>query len=192
MTTYDIYEGLEAIDTVTLYDEGRDEEEEEDTIQEFGDAIERHLSWDRPYESIFISLFSQRRHAENWMLDRHKRFGSRNCTLLQIDTTTLNGFFIFRAQEIVDALSLSTTEAARASVAGEYLIAHYIPPRAITRSQTVDDIIAGKLTIFTQYFDFGWKPIVPSEFWSLRKMNAEEFSAESTSSFHSTPFAVIA
>lgn len=192
MTTCDIYEGLEAIDTVTLYDVGRDEEEEDDTIQEFGDAVEQHLSWVRHYESIFISLFSQRRHAENWMLDRHKRLGSRNCTLLQIDTTTLNGFFIFRAQEIVDALSLSTPEAAQASVAGEYLIAHYIPPRAIIRSQTVDDIIAGKLEPFEQYLNFGWKPIVPPEFWPLRKINAEEFSAKSTSSFHSTPFAVIA
>ncbi|KAJ5111856.1 hypothetical protein NUU61_001486 [Penicillium alfredii] len=144
MTTYDIYEGLEAVDTVTLYDDGGDEQEEEDTLQEFGDAVEQHLSLDTDYESIFISLFSQRRHAENWMLDRHTRFGSRNCTLLQIDTAALNGLFIFRAEEIVDKLSLSIPEAAQASVAREYLIAHYIPPHAIIRSQTVDDIYAGK------------------------------------------------
>lgn len=64
MTTYDISEGLEAVDTVTLYDDGGDEQED-DTLQEFGDAVEQHLSWDTDYKSIFISLFSQRRHAEN-------------------------------------------------------------------------------------------------------------------------------
>lgn len=149
MTTYDIHEGLEAADTVTLYDDGGDEQEEEDTLQEFGDAVEQHLSWDTDYESIFISLFSQRRHAENWMLDRHTRLGSRNCTLLQIDTAALNDLFIFRAEEILDELSLSIPEAAQASVAREYLIAHYIPPHAIMRSQTVDDIYAGKTAPFS-------------------------------------------
>ncbi|RAL09375.1 uncharacterized protein BO97DRAFT_472436 [Aspergillus homomorphus CBS 101889] len=135
MTAYDIHEGLEAADTVTFYDnDGGDEQEVEDTLQEFGDAVEQHLNWDTGYESMFISLFSQRRHAENWI----------NCTLLQISTAPLNGFSIFRAEEIVDALSLAIPEAARASVAREYLIAHYIPPRAIIRSQTVDDILAGR------------------------------------------------
>ncbi|PLN84982.1 hypothetical protein BDW42DRAFT_161387 [Aspergillus taichungensis] len=144
MTTYDIYGGLKAVNTVTLYDDDGDEQEEDIDPQEFGDAVQQHLTWDTDYESTFISLFSQRRHAENWMLDRHTRLGSRNCTLLQIDTAALNGFFIFRAQEIVDALSLSIPEAAQASVAKEYLIAHCIPPRAIIRSQTVDEIIAAR------------------------------------------------
>ncbi|KAJ5989705.1 hypothetical protein N7481_004915 [Penicillium waksmanii] len=160
MTTYDIYEGLEAVDTVTLYDDGGDEQEEDDTLQEFGDAVEQHLSWDTDYESIFISLFSQRRHAENWMLDRHTRFGSRNCTLLQIDTSALNGSFIFRAEEIVHELSLSIPEAAQASVAREYLIAHYIPPRAIIRSQTADEIHAGKIKPFSVGSDVAWEPTV--------------------------------
>ncbi|KAJ5543648.1 hypothetical protein N7513_004780 [Penicillium frequentans] len=146
MTAYDIHEGLEAADTVTFYDDdGGDEQEAEDTLQEFGDEVEQHLSWNTDYKSMFISLFSQRRHAENWMLDRYTRLGSRNCTLLQISTATLNGFLIFRAEEIVDALSLSIPEAAQASVAREYLIAHYIPPRAIIRSQSVDEMLAGPL-----------------------------------------------
>ena len=150
-TAYDTDEGLEAADTVTLYDDDDEEEEGEekegnDALQEFGNAVERHLSWDTNYQSIFISLFSQRRHAENWMLDRHTRHQSENCTLLQISTKALNGFFIFRAKHIVGALSLSIPEAAKASVTREFLIAHYIPPRAIIRSQTVDEVLAGKLT----------------------------------------------
>lgn len=149
MTAYDIYEGLQADGTVTLYDGEGDEQEEDDTLQEFGDAVEQHLSWDPDYSRIFISLFSQRRHAENWMLERHTRLGSRNCTLLQIITAALHRFFIFRTEEIVDALALSISEAAQASVAREYLIAHYIPPRAIIISQTAHDILAGKSTPFS-------------------------------------------
>jgi hypothetical protein len=57
MTTYDIYKGLEADNTVTLYNGEGDEQEEDDTLQEFGDAVEQHLSWDPDYRSIFISLF---------------------------------------------------------------------------------------------------------------------------------------
>lgn len=164
-TAYDIHEGLEAADMVTFYDDdGGDEQEAEDTLQEFGDEVERHLSWDTDYESMFISLFSQRRHAENWMLDRYTRLGSRNCTLLQISTATLNGFFIFRAEEIVDALSLSIPEAAQASVAREYLIAHYIPPRAIIRSQSVNDILAGKLTPLFRLIWRGGQPCHVSEY----------------------------
>ena len=109
MTTYDTHKGLEADDIDTLYDDGGDEQEEDNTLQRFGDAVKRHLNWDNGYRSIFISLFPQRRHAKNWMLKRHDHFGSRNCTLIQIDTTALQGFFIFRAKEIVDALSLSIT-----------------------------------------------------------------------------------
>lgn len=169
MTTYDLYEGLEADDTATLYDDEGDEEED-DTLEEFGDAVERHLSWDTEYESIFISLFSQRRHAENWMLERHTRFGSRNCTLLQIDTSNLVAFFIFRAEEIVDALSLSIPEAAQASVAREYLIAHYVPSRAIIGSQTVDDILAGKVTPFSVDSDVSWDV---SEFWTLKQIDTK-------------------
>lgn len=162
MTAYDIHEGLEAADTVTFYDEdGEDEQEAEDTLQEFGDAVEQHLGWDTDYESMFISLFSQRRHAENWMLDRYTCLGSRNCTLLQISTAALNGFFIFRAEEIVDALSLSIPEAAQASVAKEYLTAHYIPPRVIIRSQSADEILAGKLTPLLVASYLVWGPNLP-------------------------------
>jgi hypothetical protein len=52
------------------------------------------------------------------MLERRTRFNSRNCTFLQIDTATLNDFFV-RAEEIVSALSLSIPEAAQSSVARE-------------------------------------------------------------------------
>ena len=128
------------------------------------------MSWDTDYRSIFISLFSQRRHAENWMLERHTRFGSRNCTLLQIDTANLVAFFIFRAEEIVDALSLSIPEAAQASVAREYLIAHYVPSRAIIGSQTVDDILAGKVTPFSVDSDVSWDV---SEFWTLKQIDTK-------------------
>lgn len=148
MTTYDKHKGLEADDTDTLYDDGGDEQEEGNTLQQLGDAVERHLNWDNDYRSIFISLFRESTHAENWMLRRHNHFDSRDCKLLHIDTKALHGFFIFRAKKIVDALSLRIREAAQASVAGEYLIAHYIPQDAIKEIQTVNNILQGKTTPF--------------------------------------------
>lgn len=108
MTTYDFHRGLEARDIDTLYSE------EEDL--EFSDAVEGHLNWDRQ-RSMFISLFSERRHAENWMLERHSRFRSRNCTLLEIDTAILQNSYVFRAEEIVDVFSLSINNGAQAGIA---------------------------------------------------------------------------
>lgn len=131
MTTYDSDGGLEARDIDTLYNE------EEDL--EFSDAVEGHLNWDR-HMSMFFSLFSDRRHAENWMLERHSRFCSRNCTLLEIDMAALRDSYVLRAEEIVDVFSLSIKNGAQASITQEYLVVHYIPPFAIIRSQIVHEI----------------------------------------------------
>lgn len=131
-TAYWADRGLEARDIDTRYNE-------EDLV-EFGDAIQRHLNWDRQYTTIFISLFSDRSHAENWMLERHSRFHDRDCTFLEIDMNSLRDHYVFRAEEIVDTLSLSVPTAAQASIAKEYLVVHHIPPIAVLRRQTVHDI----------------------------------------------------
>ncbi|CAG8277099.1 unnamed protein product [Penicillium salamii] len=136
VTKYDFDGGLEAQDDETIFDE-------ETGLDDFIDAVERHLSWE--YENtIFISLFADKTHAENWMLERHLRFRSTDCTLLEIDMTELLGFYVFRAQEIVDMFSLSVPNGAYSTVADEYLVVHYIPPSSILSSQTVYDIEFGK------------------------------------------------
>lgn len=129
------------------------------------------------------------------MLDRHTRFGSRNCTLLQIDTSALNGSFSFRAEEIVHELSLSIPEATQASVAKEYLIAHYTPPHAIIRSQTADEIHAGKIKPFSVGFDVAWEPTVLCFTLDLEVKKILRYSGHSsvsTSCFDSWPPEAIA
>lgn len=140
-TIYDVHEGLEARDMDTLY-------EEEDSLPDFCDAVEQHLSWDQHYMSIFISLFVNRTHAENWMLERHSRFRSRNCMLLEINTAELRDYYVFRAEELVDTLSLSISERARDRIAGDYLVVHHIPPVAIIGRHTIHDIEMGRSLLF--------------------------------------------
>ena len=143
MTTYDSDRGLEARDIDTLYNE------EEDL--EFSDAVEGHLNWDRQV-SMFISLFSDRRRAENWMLERHSRFRSRNCILLEIDMAVLRNSYVFCAEEIVDVFSLSINNGAQAGIDQEYLVVHYIPPCAIIRREFVDEIERGKSSSYCLQF----------------------------------------
>jgi hypothetical protein len=150
--------GLEAEDIDTRYNE-------EDLVG-FSDAVQRHLNWDRQYMTMFISLFSDRRHAENWMLKRHSRFHDRDCTLLEIDMNSLRDHYVFRAEEIVDALSLSIRTAAQASVAKEYLVVHCIPPIAVLRSQTVHDITS-KRTLSLNFRAWGDINASPARTWSL-------------------------
>lgn len=137
-TTYNPCHGLEAQDILTTY--GSDYS----SVFEFGDAVERHLSWDRSFRSMFISLFADKTHAENWMLYRKNILKSKDCSILEIDMTVLRNSYIFRAKNIVRTLSLSVPEKALPSVAKEYLIAHHIPPVAIVRRQTIREIEMGK------------------------------------------------
>ncbi|KAE8351268.1 hypothetical protein BDV28DRAFT_150142 [Aspergillus coremiiformis] len=129
MTSYDSQNGLAAQDTDGWY-----------TLRvDFEVAVEQHLNWAANYRSIFISLFSNRTYAENWLLDRHSRVACMNCKLLEIDATQL-GSDVYKAQELVDELSLSVPNKAEASISKEYLVAHQIPPCAIKKCCTLDEI----------------------------------------------------
>lgn len=132
VTTYDSDGGLEAQDPDTIYNEA-------DDLDYFLDAIERHLNWE-PEDSIFISLFCDKKDAEDWMLERSSQFVSTDCALLEIDMTELLGFYVFRAQEIVDMFSLSVSRQTHPTITGEYLVVHYIPPASILSCRTVADI----------------------------------------------------
>lgn len=112
---FDIRDGLEAQDIDTFYTYY-------DMFVDFIGAVERHLKWDTGYRSIFISLFSDKIHAENWLLDRHSRFECRNCRLLEIDATQLE--YVYKAQVLVDSLSLYVRNKAKPSISKEYLVAH--------------------------------------------------------------------
>ncbi|KAK2738163.1 hypothetical protein FQN55_000783 [Onygenales sp. PD_40] len=119
MTGYDVHDGLEAEDTL-----GNDD---------FKGAVKRHLNWDRR-RSMFISLFSDKRHAENWLWKRR----STNGKILEIDPTQLE--YIYRAQDLVNVLRLKVRDEAQASIPHEYLVAHWVPPQAIISCHTIDEI----------------------------------------------------
>lgn len=144
-TTYEIGTGLKAQDTDTFYDAWYD------MFVDFGGAVEQHLNWDHNYTSIFISLFSEKRHAENWLLDRHSKRDCGNCTLLEIDATQLG--HVYEAQELVESLSLIVPEKAKASISKEYLVAHHITPRAIIRRITLDEIKQVSMLPFNAFPD---------------------------------------
>jgi hypothetical protein len=59
MTIYNLLSGLTARDIETFYTEG------DDIFADFGSAVEDHLCWRTDRRSIFISLFANKRHAEN-------------------------------------------------------------------------------------------------------------------------------
>ena len=77
-------EGFRAADTTRTFGAGE--------IDEFKAAIEKQFSWSCRDPLPFISLFSDREHAENWGCERHRKDGSLkdDGTLHIIDTTHLN------------------------------------------------------------------------------------------------------
>jgi hypothetical protein len=136
--TVEGYDGsLIAQDTTTIHSE-------EEALSE---AAERHLNWDDKYTSIFISTFSDRAHAYNWMLERKSRFKKSECGLLTIDTAVLGpGADVFSAEELVDVLQLDIIKRAKGSIVGQYLVAYRIPPEAVLEYVSLDEIEQSKLT----------------------------------------------
>ncbi|KAK2750644.1 hypothetical protein FQN57_002715 [Myotisia sp. PD_48] len=103
------------------------------------DALERHLTWD-PSPSPYISLFSDEKHAENWMLKRAKRSGGENCRIIEVDVEKLNKKHIFYAYELVHEHSLDVPPEIMPSIRGEYLVLGHIPSSAIIGSRTASEV----------------------------------------------------
>lgn len=139
MTTYDSETGLEAQDTSTSYIFK--------SKLSFGEALKKHLNWDRHYKSVFISLFSEKSDAEEWLLNMHRLSGCHNCMILEIDTAKVNAD-ILNAQDIVEELGLELSRNAAESnntLFNEWIAMHRIPADAILRTFTIDDVIRGKI-----------------------------------------------
>ena len=137
MTTYSPCFGLAARDTETVYTDS------DDIFIDFGGAVEDHLCWQKRRYSLFISLFANKRHAENWALDWSARHDGRLCYILEIKATELVGGHVFNADELRRTLLLCVPERAEASIADEYLVTHRIPPRAIVSRRNTEDIKRG-------------------------------------------------
>lgn len=109
----------------------------------FGHAVEQHLNWDKTDGSIFISLFSDRTHAVNWMHSmKSNHEGGGNFRFLEVDSSQI-GTPVFKASEIVEALGLDIPGGASDSVKNEYLVTNLIPGHAVVNCQSVEEIPRG-------------------------------------------------
>jgi len=133
MTIHDHFSGLTARGTKTIY-----------TERDFRGAVEDHLCWERVHLSIFISLFANKRHAENWALDWNANHHGRPCEVFKINASELAGLYVFHADEIRKYLNLHVPSKAKASILDEYLIAYSVPQRAIVGRQSTKDIQRGR------------------------------------------------
>ncbi|KAE8391093.1 hypothetical protein BDV23DRAFT_171855 [Aspergillus alliaceus] len=91
---------------------------------------------DYPDPVPFISLFSDREHAENWRL-KQPWHGKATClprsdwVLYVIDTNRLHDACFFRLKDLVEGLGLKLPDKADQHIGGTYLCLHNIPPAAI-------------------------------------------------------------
>jgi len=139
MTIYNPPSGLSARDNQTVYDRERD-----DMFTDFGGAVEDHLCWRKNRRSPFISLFANKRHAENWALDWSERHQGRLCDVFEINAPELVGSYVFHAYELWESLCLQVPAKAEASIPNEYLVTHGIPRRAIVGRRNTEDIRRGE------------------------------------------------
>ncbi|KAH3463530.1 hypothetical protein KXV78_000783 [Aspergillus fumigatus] len=98
---------------------------------EFKRDIVKQFTWDCRDPVPFISLFSDREHAENWGLKQPWRgkapyLSRSNWALYVIDTNRLEDACFFRLQDLVEDLGLRLPDKADQHVSGTY-----IPPAAI-------------------------------------------------------------
>jgi len=100
--------------------------------------VEDHVLW-RSRPSIFISLFANKRHAENWALSWSARHNGDVCKIFEINAFSLTEC-VYQAEEIQRSCCSHIPEAAKASIADEYLVAYHIPIQAVERSWTTEDV----------------------------------------------------
>ena len=69
------------------------------------------------------------------------------CKIFEINALSLTEC-VYQAEEIWRSCGLHIPEAAKASIAGEYLVAYHIPIKAVERSWTTEDVKRGKSLIY--------------------------------------------
>ncbi|KAI0523901.1 hypothetical protein F5B22DRAFT_422226 [Xylaria bambusicola] len=128
-------EGLTAADTTTVYGDN------EHQRGLFRQAVEKHFTSSDRDSSLFISLFSDRDHAENWAYMElwHSRW-SENWTLCTIDTSLLNEVYVFKVSTLVDELRVEIPPQAEQHKKGAYICLHRVPQHAILKEEPVQEV----------------------------------------------------
>ncbi|KAI3322850.1 hypothetical protein HD806DRAFT_536031 [Xylariaceae sp. AK1471] len=130
-------EGLEAADTTTFYG---DSEREKGLFRQ---AVEDHFTWGYRGRSPFVSLFSDRNHAENWGCAEPWRGSNSHreqWTLYTIDTSLLEEIYVFKVSGLVDALGVRIPEKAKQHEQRSYICLHRVPAHAILEEKDGIDV----------------------------------------------------
>ena len=139
-TTWTSQEGFRATDTSRTFG-GKD-------LLDFKRSIEKSFTWSCRDPSPFISLFSDREHAENWGCTEPwlgNRRSEGGWTLCVIDTTELRTTTLFfKLSSLVKGLSLDIPERAQQHVEGAYLCLHCITPTAVVEERTMAQVEEGE------------------------------------------------
>ncbi|KAF2007551.1 hypothetical protein P154DRAFT_614877 [Amniculicola lignicola CBS 123094] len=138
--------GLSASDTTKVYDPNE--------LVDFKQAIVNQFTWSCRASLPFISLFSDREHAENWGRKEpwrgHKGL-SDDWSLLVIDTTKLkNRNPFFKLSDWLEELDLDLPVRASQQIRGAFLCLHHIPIEAIIEKSSPGEVKAVEF-IFTIY-----------------------------------------
>jgi hypothetical protein len=108
-TSFSSQQGFAASDTTKTFSYGE--------LNEFKQAIEKQFTWSCRESLLFISLFSDKRHAEDWGRKepwRGHQGPDGDWTLYVIDTVELPGTTqVFRLSDLAEKLSLDIPEVAK-------------------------------------------------------------------------------
>jgi len=140
-TAYSDNEGFAAADETKIYKTGEEDEFKQD--------VEKQFTWGCRDPSPFISLFSDREHAENWGQKEPWRgklpsAGSDQWSLCIIDTKVLGDAYFFRLSEVVEGLNLEIPKKAAQHISGAYLCLHKVPAIAIIDKISSHQVKNGK------------------------------------------------
>lgn len=92
---------------------------------------------------MFVSLFSDRIHAENWGCREPWRISntqSGQWTLCTIDTSSLEEVYVFKVRRLIDALGVEIPKRAEQHQEGSYICLHKIPVHAMVEERDGGDI----------------------------------------------------
>ncbi|WEW61790.1 hypothetical protein PRK78_007286 [Emydomyces testavorans] len=108
-----------------------------DTQAEFSKSVENHLDWSSREPSPYLSVMSDRNHADNFALVMQSRTGYV-AEVYEINARRLNTSYIFNVPYLMEELRLSVRP--DAMNASEYLVLHRIPGQAVVGCRTTKDI----------------------------------------------------
>lgn len=143
-TVFSSTEGFSASDTTKVYNTNE--------LDDFRQAIVNQFTWGSRASSPFISLFSDREHAENWGRKepwRGFRDRSDDWFLHLINTTRMKDTSrFFKLSDLFENLGLDLPDGARQHIKGAFLCLHRIPIEAMVQKRTSEQVKAGKF-LFT-------------------------------------------